>query len=95
MAHKFQLKKKKRKEFCDTVTSRLETIYKKSSGEGINTYPLPNPRILYFGFKPINCLSRDSFGCKAILSSNCPGEKKSSLDHQCMHKDGDTEKGGT
>ena len=48
----------------------------KSLGEGIHTYPLPNPRILYFGLKPINCLSRDSFGCKVIPSCNCPGEKE-------------------
>ena len=45
-------------------------------GEGIHTYPLPNPRILDFGLKLINCLSRDSFGCKAIPSCDCPGEKR-------------------
>ena len=81
----FKKKKKKKNEFCDTATSRLKTIYKNSSGERIHTYPMPNPRILYFSLKPINCLSRDSFGCKVIPSCNCPGIKKSSSDHPCMH----------
>ena len=40
------------------------------------TYKMTNPRILYFGLKPINCLSRDNFGCKAIRSCNCPGGKE-------------------
>ena len=55
---------------------QMKTIYMKSFGEGIHTYPLPNPRILYFGHKPINRLCRDSFGCKAIPSCNCSGENR-------------------
>ena len=70
-------KKKKKKVLWHSHShQQIKTIYIKSLGEGIHTYPLPNPRIVYFGLKPINCLSRDSFGCKAIPSCNCPGEKE-------------------
>ena len=46
---------------------------------------LPNPSSLYFGLNPINCLHRDSFGCKPIPSCNCPGEeRKFQPVHICM-----------
>ena len=73
---RFNKKKKKKKRVLRHSHQQIKTIYKKSSGEGIHTYPLPNPRILYFGLKPIKCLSRDSFGCKVIPSCNCPGGKR-------------------
>ena len=42
--------------------------------------PCPNPISLYFRLKPINCLRRDSFGCKSIPSCNfasCKSRKTS------------------
>ena len=55
---------------------------------------LPNPRSLYFGPKPINCLRRDSFGFKSIPSCNCPGKERNFQPVCIMHLDGDTERGG-
>ena len=59
----------------DKATS-VKTIYTQSSGTVIQAMSLPNSKSLYFGFKPINCLRGDSFGCKSIPSCNCPGKKR-------------------
>ena len=46
---------------------------------------LPNPRSLYFGLKPNNCLRKDSFGCKSIPSCNCTWkERKFQLVRICI-----------
>ena len=71
VAHKLL---KKIIQILDKGTS-VETIYKQSSGTGIQAMSLPKARSLYFGLKPIYCLHRDCIGCKSIPSCNCPGEE--------------------
>ena len=55
---------------------QLQLLTSSSQGQAYQVMSLPNPRPLYFGLKPINCLPRDSFGCKSIPSCNCPGKER-------------------
>ena len=50
--------------------------------------PCPNPSSLYFRLKPINCLRRESFGCKSIPSFNfasCKSRKTSPRTSTIVH----------
>ena len=74
-------KKKKKKQGKNNNTNltkppQLKLFTRSHQGQAYQAMSLPNPRSLYFGLKPINCLRRDSFGCKAIPSCNCPGEER-------------------
>ena len=68
-------KKKITIQIFDEATS-VEIIYKQSSGTGIPSHVPAQHRSLYFGLKPVNCLHRDRFGCKSILSCSCPGKER-------------------
>ena len=59
-----------------TKPPQLKLFTSSPQGQAYQAMSLPNPRSLYFGLKPINCLRRDSFGYKSILSYNCPGEER-------------------
>ena len=61
-----------------TKPPQLKLFTSSSQGHAYQAMSLPNPRSLYFGLKPINCLRRDSFGCKSIPSCHCPGEERKS-----------------
>ena len=91
MAHKLL---KNNTDLWQSHTSQLKLFTSSPQGQASKPCPCPNPRSLYFGLKLINCLCRDSFGCKSIPSCNCPGGKRKISIHPCMHLDGDTERGG-
>ena len=48
---------------CLTMMAGVGVAHKLLKGTWYQAMSLPNPRSLYFGLKPINCLRRDSFGC--------------------------------
>ena len=59
-----------------TKPPQLKLFTSSPQGQAYQAMSLSNPRrSLYFGLKPINCLRKDSFGCKSIPSCNCPGEE--------------------
>ena len=58
-----------------TKPPQLKLFTGRSQGQAYQAMSLPNPMSLYFGFKPINCLRRDSLGCKSIPNWN-PGEER-------------------
>ena len=82
MAHKLLKKKQKKNkkkiiQYKSLIKPPQSKIFTSSSqGQVYQALSLPNPRPLYFGLKPINCLPRDSFGCKSIPSCNCPGKER-------------------
>ena len=59
-----------------TKPPQLKLFTGSPQGQAYQVMSLPNLRSLYFGLKLINCLHRDSFGCKSFPSCNCPGEER-------------------
>ena len=71
-----------KKKFCDTATSRLKTIYKKSSGKGIHTYPLPNLGYYVLALNPSTVSAETASVVRPFQDNifdvycNCPWEKR-------------------
>ena len=78
VAHRLLIKKKKKIQEYKPLTKppQLKLFTSSPQGQTHQTMSLPNSRSLYFGLKCINCLCRDSFGCKSIPSCNCPGKER-------------------
>ena len=77
---KIKTNKKKITNKSLTKPPQLKLFTCSPQAQAYQAMSLPNPSSLYFGLKPINCLSRDSFDCKSIPSCNCPGEDKKILE---------------
>ena len=67
---------------------QLKLFTSSPQGQASKPCQCPNPRLLYFGLKPINCLCRVS-AFQVVQWSW--GKRKNSV-HPCMHSDDDTER---